>query len=125
FSSSIASDFITISDENGTVAYAAGTTPVSWTAPSNQVIRFYTHFDSDCNFDAVGFRSRIVQCGTILSPPPNDDCANAIAVSCGDSVSGATTFATNSGGNAAGDVFYKFTGTGTSEMVTVSLCGSG
>lgn len=124
FSSSVATDFITISDENGTIAYAAGTSPLTWTATANEVIRFYSHFDSDCNFDAIEFRSRIVQCGDILPPPPNDDCANAIAVSCGDSVSGATTFATNSGGNAAGDVFYSFTGTGESQMITVSLCGS-
>src|SRR5690606_13044565 len=82
------------------------------------------HLDSDCAWGDDVSRSRIVQCGDILPPPANDDCENAIALACGDSDSGATTFATNSGGNDAGDVFYTFTGTGTEEMVTVSLCGS-
>src|SRR5690606_9125657 len=124
FSSSVATDFVTISDENGTVVYASGTGTVTWTSNSDQLIRFYLHLDSDCAWGDDVSRSRIVQCGDILPPPANDDCENAIALACGDSDSGATTFATNSGGNDAGDVFYTFTGTGTEEMVTVSLCGS-
>ena len=54
-----------------------------------------------------------------------DDCAGAIAVSCGDSVVGETITATDSGGNSAPDVFYKFTGSGSSQLVTISLCGGG
>ncbi len=55
----------------------------------------------------------------------NDDCSRAIAVSCGDSVTGETITATDSGGNPAPDLFYKFTGTGDAQLVTVSLCGGG
>src|SRR5690606_2847223 len=82
------------------------------------------HLDEDCNSINSGLRSRIIQCGEIAPPPANDECDNAIAVACGDSVTGSTTSATNSGGNAAGDVFYSYTGNGTAEEVTVSLCGS-
>ncbi len=55
----------------------------------------------------------------------NDDCANAIAIACGDSLIGDTLTATDSGGNAAPDVFYKYTGSGSAEIVTISLCGGG
>lgn len=56
--------------------------------------------------------------------PENDDCEDAIALSCGDSFSGSTLSATDSGHNASGDVFFTYTGSGEAEYVTVSLCGS-
>jgi|GEM_PF-1804143 len=64
-----------------------------------------------------------VSCETV-GVPANDNCENAIALSCGDTKSGSTTFATDSGGTTAPDVFYSYTGNGTPELVTVSLCGS-
>ncbi|MBA5628628.1 GEVED domain-containing protein [Moheibacter lacus] len=123
FSSSVATDFITIADEDEDIAFATGTGSVTWTSPVDQVIRFYTHLNEDCEIEEVS-RSRAVQCGDIQPPPANDDCADAIALACGESDSGSTVGATDSGGNTAGDVFYSFTGTGSSELVTVSLCGS-
>src|SRR5690606_29875612 len=44
---------------------------------------------------------------------------------CGDSGTGETLTATDSGGNPAPDVCYKFTGNGTSQLVTISLRGGG
>src|SRR5690606_34816535 len=123
FSSSVATDYITIAEENEDITLATGTGSVTWTAPTDQVIRFYTHADEDCTIEELA-RARNVQCGDIPPTPANDDCENAIALACGDTDSGSTVGATNSGGNDAGDVFYTFTGTGTEEMVTVSLCGS-
>lgn len=123
FSSSVATDFITIADEDEEITFATGTGSVTWTSPIDQVIRFYTHLNEDCEIEEVS-RTRAVQCGDIPPPPANDDCEDAIALSCGDSDSGNTIGANDSGGNAAGDVFYTFTGTGTPEVVTVSLCGS-
>jgi hypothetical protein len=64
-------------------------------------------------------------CETIGGGTTYDDCSGAIALACGDSVVGETLTATDSGGNAAPDVFYKFTGTGTTQLVTISLCGGG
>ncbi len=65
------------------------------------------------------------QCDPLGGGATYDDCAGAIALSCGDSVTGETLTATDSGGNPAPDVFYKFTGTGTPQSVTISLCGGG
>jgi photosystem II stability/assembly factor-like uncharacterized protein len=56
---------------------------------------------------------------------PNDDCEDAIPFACGDTFTGSTEFATNSNGEASGDVFYSVQGSGTAQNVTVSLCGSG
>ena len=58
-------------------------------------------------------------------PINNWECADAIALSCGDVATGTTVGATNSGGNASPDVFYSYTGSGTPEFVTISLCDGG
>ena len=51
FKSSKSSDFITISDNNGTVSYATGTGTVTWTATLTTIVRFYTHANSICGSD--------------------------------------------------------------------------
>lgn len=62
FSSSITTDFITIAAENEDTAFATGTGSVTWTSPSDQVIRFFTHKDDQCTIEELS-RSRTVQCG--------------------------------------------------------------
>ena len=57
--------------------------------------------------------------------PLNDDCVDAIAVACDDVVAGSTIDATDSGSNAAPDVWYSFTGTGSPQDVTLSFCDGG
>ncbi|MBV1922403.1 MAG: T9SS type A sorting domain-containing protein, partial [Flavobacteriaceae bacterium] len=57
--------------------------------------------------------------------PPNDECAGAIDVNCGDVVVGETITATDSGDNAAPDLWYSFTGMGVVQDVTVSFCDGG
>ncbi|MEM0519572.1 choice-of-anchor J domain-containing protein, partial [Aequorivita flava] len=62
--------------------------------------------------DFGDFENTITGVGTVSCGGPvltYDDCAGAIALSCGDSVVGETLTATDSGGNSAPDVFYKFT----------------
>ena len=106
-------DFTTCGDGNGTLRYTglpAGT--------------YYLPVIIDGSFNVLGEYTMNVISEECPPPPANDDCANAIAIACGDSVSGSTQAATNSGGNAAGDVFYTYTGSGSEEYVTVSLCGS-
>lgn len=71
FSSSMATDFITIADEEGAFVFATGTGAVSWTSPNDQVIRFYNHADEECSSEEVS-RTRGVQCGEI---PVYDPCA--------------------------------------------------
>lgn len=55
-------------------------------------------------------------------PPSNDDCVNAIAVDCGDVVTGTTTTATNSSGGTSADVWYSYSGA--AGDITVSLCNN-
>ena len=59
------------------------------------------------------------------APVDNDLCVDAIAMSCGDTATGDTSDNTDTGGNPATDEWYSFTGTGTPEFVTFSLCDGG
>lgn len=54
--------------------------------------------------------------------PINDGCENAIVLNCSDIVTGSTANASNNGGNDSPDVFYTYTGNGTPELITISLC---
>jgi hypothetical protein len=67
----------------------------------------------------------------ILSQPANNLCANAIPISCGQTLNGTTVAATTTGAptncstttlNTSGGVWYRFTGNGS--IVTASLCVS-
>ena len=69
FSSSISTDFLTIGNEDGSVAYASGTGSVVWVAASSGTVRFYTHDNDGCEFSEEE-RSRIVTCG---EPPVCND----------------------------------------------------
>src|SRR5690606_21279516 len=106
-------DFSTCGDGNGTLRFTA--------LPAGT---YYLPVIVDGVSNVLGEYTMNVLSEDCPPPPANDDCADAIAVSCGDSISGSTQAATDSGGNAAGDVFYTYTGSGTPENVTISLCGS-
>lgn len=67
FASSVATDFITISDESATLVRASGTTPVTWLSGSNTgAIRYYFHTDSSCGSNAED-RTKFITCNTALS----------------------------------------------------------
>ncbi len=55
----------------------------------------------------------------------NDLCDGAIEVTCGETVTGNTDNNTDTGGTAANDEYFSFTGSGTEQIITVSLCGAG
>ncbi|MFM6924303.1 MAG: fibronectin type III domain-containing protein, partial [Ferruginibacter sp.] len=61
FTSSIATDYITVGNTAGTIAYAFGTTPVVWTATFSGDIRFYTHVNAACAENTTS-RTRAIQC---------------------------------------------------------------
>jgi len=61
----------------------------------------------------------------IPSEPLNNSCSGAIALDCDDIITGSTANATDSGGEAAPDVYFNYTGAGTPENITISLCGGG
>lgn len=70
FISSVATDFITISTDDGATAEVFGTTPLSWTATLSGPIRFYTHLDDQCGYENVN-RVRAVICGTPSTDAPD------------------------------------------------------
>lgn len=65
FSSSISSDYLTISDDSGSTVLASNVTPVTWTSNFTGNIRFYTHKSSGCEAESFG-RARSVICGAGL-----------------------------------------------------------
>ncbi len=79
--------------------------------------------------DAGGDTGQVLQFSLEFCPPgaapTNDDCDFAINVECGDVIAGDTSDDTDSGGNAAPDEFYKYTGEGIPLNVTLSLCDGG
>uniref|UniRef100_UPI0026039541 fibronectin type III domain-containing protein n=1 Tax=Flavobacterium sp. TaxID=239 RepID=UPI0026039541 len=49
FTSSVPTDFITITNAAGTVVFASGTTPLQWSSGTTSgVVRFYVHTDAAC-----------------------------------------------------------------------------
>ena len=82
FTSSIGTDWITISDNTGTVGYAFGLGPVSYTAAATTTYRFYTHLSSACDPQST-CRYRYVQCGTPPPPPGNNDCSSPVGLMVG------------------------------------------
>lgn len=79
FSLSDPTYFITIGDESGATVLTSGTGSVTWTSNLDGNVRFYAHFDSDCNFDSETFLERYVQCGEV--PPPPSDCEDFVVLS--------------------------------------------
>ena len=66
FSLSDSSYFITIGNEEGTEVLSYGIGTVTWTSDFDGNIRFYSHLDSDCNWDDETFLERYVQCGEVV-----------------------------------------------------------
>ena len=64
FSSSVLTDYLTISDEAGTAAFAFGVSPVAYTATTSGIFRYYTHTDAACGGEDM-VRARRVQCGDV------------------------------------------------------------
>lgn len=70
FSSSVSSDFITITSANGLTILASNGVTVSYSATFDGDVRFYTHLNAGCGSDGLS-RTRYVQCGTIPTSVPN------------------------------------------------------
>jgi len=67
FSSSVATDFVTITNEAGDIVLASGLSPLSWASASNAgVMRYYFHTDANCGAQNTN-RIRYIQCGTPVS----------------------------------------------------------
>ncbi|SCX88996.1 T9SS type A sorting domain-containing protein [Flavobacterium caeni] len=70
FSSSIASDYVTISADDGVTAAAFGAGPLTWVSTIDGVVRFYIHTDDQCG-ESTAFRLRNVVCGTVSADAPD------------------------------------------------------
>ncbi len=73
FSTSVATDYITLSSADGSTALAVGTGSVVYTPTANGLIRFYIHTNSTCGTENVSRERRIV-CSTAAVLP---GCASA------------------------------------------------
>lgn len=63
FRTSVATDFITISNSGGTTAYTSGVGPLTWVSTVTGTVRFYSHDNASCA-GSNEIRSRIFKCGT-------------------------------------------------------------
>ena len=73
FASSIASDYITITNATGSILYATGASPLVWeSGASNETVRFFLHTNSSCGTNQTN-RSRTISCApsTNCAPPTN------------------------------------------------------
>lgn len=131
FTSSIATDFITIHSgtSNGPVI-GSGLTPLVIANTFTGTI--YAHWNSNaaCGTQS-SCRTTTVQCTSCVPPPPpvNDLCAGAININCGQTIASTTAAATSDAVatcittlNTAPGVWYSMAGDGS--LTTLSLCGS-
>ncbi|MFT3795963.1 T9SS type A sorting domain-containing protein [Flavobacterium sp.] len=70
FSSSIETDFITISADDGVTSAASGVSPLTWVSTIEGEVRFYTHVSSACESSQT-FRERNVVCGIASTDQPD------------------------------------------------------
>jgi len=120
FTSSVSSDYTTISNEGGTIVYDYGQPSVTWTSTITGVVRFYTHSTSVCGEESVS-RTRSVQCSP--EPPANDACADATSLPCATSALAGTTVSTVAesapgGTGVSYGVWYTFEGDGLSTTIS-------
>jgi ribosomal protein S11 len=77
FSSSIDTDFVTISDVDGTMVLASGVTSADWESDFDGQVRFYLHLSDECDSINSGLRSRIVVCEEGAGGGGDDGCLDA------------------------------------------------
>ncbi len=84
FSSSVTTDYITITNANGTIIYANGIQPVIWdSGTTTGVIRYYLHSNASCGSEQVE-RSRYIRCADASNcvAPSNLAVTNITSNSC-------------------------------------------
>jgi len=128
-----ANETIAVSNTPGSGPYTATITPPSGATTGNAKMRIRLVYPDTTTLSPCGsVWDGEVEDYTInvQSVPANDQCSGAIAVSCGDTITGTTIGATttNDPTTACGvaitspGVWYSFSGTG--QEIIVSLCGS-
>jgi len=116
---------------NGTVV-AAGFSPLTWTAPVSGTYYIHYNTNSSCG-TASNCGTTTIECLSCSAPaaPVNDLVCNATPIVCGQSLSGTTVNATNSGvgennfcnvSQTQPGVWYVVSGNG--QQMTASLCAT-
>ncbi len=118
---------IDVTDNQGSTAMTISAPGIVTMGPyangTNVVLTLTNNDDANCVVNSPNFTQA-------ACPPPNDLCANALPIACGESDTGNTSAATETdepggfcgtGGGSAG-VWYSFVGTG--DIVNFSLCSS-
>ena len=83
FSSSVATDMITITDATGTTVYASGYSPLVWSSGATSAnVRFYTHTNANCGSENVS-RNRYVACDVVSCSAPSGFAFSNITTSSG------------------------------------------
>jgi len=131
FTSSVATDFITIhSGSSSGPVVAFGTTPLSFANTFTGTLYAHWNTSSACGAQSA-CRTTTVQCTSCIPPPPpvNDVCSGAITINCGQTINDNTSSATPDAVatcvttlNTAPGMWYTFVGDGQTSVL--SLCGS-
>ncbi len=81
FTSSVATDYITITNADGTTVFASGLTPLVWSSNSTSgVIRYYLHANANCGAQGTS-RTRSIKCENITAcNPPSQFWSNDITL---------------------------------------------
>ncbi|WP_309641697.1 T9SS type A sorting domain-containing protein [Flavobacterium sp.] len=98
FGSSIATDYITVSSDDGVSAATSGLTPLTWVADVTGVVRFYTHADDLCGENHT-FRLRTIKCG--IAPCTLPTITFAKVSNCPDATFNVTAEITDTGSASA------------------------
>lgn len=78
FTSSVATDYITITNATGTTVLASGTTPVTWNSgASSGVLRYYFHSDPNCGAQ-TSLRVKYIKC---VNAPANCNAPTSFTIS--------------------------------------------
>ncbi|MEZ4856538.1 MAG: choice-of-anchor J domain-containing protein [Gelidibacter sp.] len=112
---------LTVSDDQGSATQpltAIGTLQFGPYANGTDVVITVTD-DNDATCEQSSIALTQTAC-----PPANDECATAEAIVCGNTVTGSTQLATNTGYSNGNDVWYFLAGTQNGSDITISLCGS-
>ncbi|MFP5436392.1 MAG: SBBP repeat-containing protein, partial [Bacteroidia bacterium] len=70
--SSTATDYITITGDNGTTVLAYGTSPLAYTPSSTGVYRYYIHTNAACGIENVIYRDLYIDCNTSVCTAPTN-----------------------------------------------------
>lgn len=82
FQGSLATDFITITTEDGQEILGAGLDKVSFEPTQNMVVRFYLHTNENCGSDYDDLKARSVKCSAVSTSycEPILDCSGGAAI---------------------------------------------